>query len=90
MNGDGKLDVVFATNQVNANVVVLYNQGNDSNGNPVFYDAVEFIAGAGANGLDLADLNQDGAIDYAGASANVKITATPQGGLSGVTSFSCS
>ncbi len=62
LNGDGNLDVVYS----NANygtIGVLYNTGANAFAAGMFYDPVEYPAGANVYSLALADVNQDGAVD---------------------------
>ena len=62
LNGDGKLDLVYS----NANygtIGVLYNTGTNAFAAGMFYDPVEYPAGANVYSLALADVNHDGAVD---------------------------
>lgn len=63
VNHDGRNDLVY-TNSDYGTVALRYNQGNGADGNPVFYDPLEFAAGAYPYGIQVADLNLDGALDY--------------------------
>ncbi|MDO8468590.1 MAG: FG-GAP-like repeat-containing protein [Candidatus Peribacter sp.] len=58
LNGDGKIDLVQATNQ-NKEVIVWVN-----NGNGTFRQASKFTASGGARDGALADFNGDGKLDF--------------------------
>lgn len=62
IDGDGKMDLVY-TNSEYGTVGVLFGAGNG-----LFYDPVEYPAGAYGWGLVVADVNQDGAPDVVVAS----------------------
>ncbi len=62
LNGDGRLDIVY-TNAEYGTVGVLYNTGTKPFAAGMFYDPVEYAAGAYVFSMGLADLNHDGAVD---------------------------
>ncbi len=66
LDGDGKLDVVTANNDINSNgkVSVLLGQGNG-----LFALAVTYFAGPDPYGVAAADLNGDGKPDLAVANS---------------------
>lgn len=66
VNNDGKPDLVYSNTEYGS-VAILYNKGNDSDKNPLFYDPIEFVSGGYVMGLAVTDLNGDGALDYVAA-----------------------
>ena len=62
LNGDGKLDVVFA-NSGDGAVGILYGTGQWGSGESPFYAPVEIAVGGYPMDFTLADVNGDGALD---------------------------
>ncbi len=88
LNGNGKMDVVYA-NQKYGTVGVLYNTGANPFAAGMFYDPIEYPASSYAYALALVDVNHDGATDVVIANnsyAGVTVLLNGSGALATVLS----